>query len=72
MVVSEFAERGVDAMCKFVDDNPSAVSLCLTGGTEGPGHLLFDRMLALTRLLVQAKVPDAPEAEVMQIGRAHV
>ena len=32
-------QRAIGAMCVYVDENPAAVALCLTGGADGPGQV---------------------------------
>jgi AcrR family transcriptional regulator len=65
-------ERGVSALCSFIDKNPATVALCLTGGHQGPGKLLFDRMFELSSALIHARVPAAPDEEVVLVARTAV
>jgi len=65
-------QRGVDAMCGFVEQNPSSVALVVSGGENAPGYLLFDRLFALSQQLIRTNVPDASDGEVLLVARTAV
>lgn len=65
-------ERGVDATCQFMEDNPAVVALTLVGTPDGPGQPLFDRMYELSSQLIRRTVPDASDGEVTLVARTSV
>ena len=43
-------QRAIRAMCVYVEQNPAAVALCLTGGADGPGRVMNDRLVEFANL----------------------
>jgi AcrR family transcriptional regulator len=68
----EALDRGVHAMCEFIEHNPAVVALTLTGRDDAPGQPLFDRMFGLAHMLIRTRVPDASDAEVLLVARTSV
>jgi AcrR family transcriptional regulator len=68
----EALDRGVDAMCAFIERNPAVVALTLTGRDNAPGQPLFDRMFGLAQMLIRTRVLEASDAEVMLVARTSV
>jgi len=65
-------QRALTQMCEYVDANPAAVALCLTGGPEGPGHMVSDQLVELAFALVVDRVPGIPAAEAEVVARTTV
>lgn len=65
-------QRAIDAMCRYVDENPAAVALCTTGGAAGPGKVLADQLVRFGSALVIDRVPGIPTAEVEVVARTAV
>jgi AcrR family transcriptional regulator len=65
-------QRAITQMCNYVDQNPAAVALCLTGGSHGPGHLVSDQLVELALALVVDRVPGIPAAEAEVVARTAV
>jgi len=65
-------QRAISQMCKYVDENPASVALCLTGGSEGPGHLLSDQLIEFASTLVIDRVPGIPAIEAEVVARTAV
>jgi AcrR family transcriptional regulator len=65
-------QRAIDQMCNYVDQNPAAVALCLTGGPEGPGHLVSNQLVEFALTLVVDRVPGIPGAEAEVVARTAV
>lgn len=64
--------RAMAALCRYVDENPSTVALCLAGNHEGPGRVLFEQMTEQSRTLVADRVPGISEEEVDFVARTAV
>ena len=64
--------RAMAALCRYVDENPSTVALCLAGNHEGPGRVLFEQMTEQSRTLVGDRVPGISEEEVDFVARTAV
>ncbi len=65
-------QRAIRAMCVYVEQNPAAVALCLTGGVDGPGRVMNDRLVDLATALVRDRVPGVPDPEVEISARTAV
>ena len=65
-------QRAIARMCDYVDQNPAAVALCLTGGPMGPGHLVSDQLVELATALVVDRVPGIPATEAEVVARTAV
>jgi AcrR family transcriptional regulator len=65
-------QRAIAQMCQYVDQNPAAVALCLTGGPEGPGRLVSDQLVEFATELVVDRVPGVPAAEAEVVARTAV
>jgi AcrR family transcriptional regulator len=65
-------QRAIAQMCEYVDQNPAAVALCLTGGPDGPGHLVSDQLVELATTLVVDRVPGIPAPETEVVARTAV
>lgn len=59
-------------LCRYVDDNPAVVALCLTGGTASPGESLADQLVSFVSLLVRDRVPGITEPETLIVARTAV
>lgn len=60
-------QNSIDSVCAFVDQNPAAVALCLTGGEDGAGRVLYDGLRASIAERIVRRVPNIsmPEVEVV-------
>lgn len=65
-------QRIMDRFCTFVDENPATVALCLTGGVDGPGRVLNERLTELAAELVRDRVPGITEPEVDVVARTTI
>ena len=65
-------QRAIRAMCVYVEQNPAAVALCLTGGADGPGRVMNDRLVEFATALVRDRVPGVPDPEVEISARTAV
>lgn len=65
-------QRAIGAMCTYVDENPAAVALCITGGDAGPGKVLSDQLVQFAVALVIDRVPGVPTVEVEVVARTTV
>lgn len=62
-------QRIIGRMCTFVDENPATVALCLTGASDGPGSVLYERLTSVAADLVRDRVPDITEPEVEVVAK---
>jgi AcrR family transcriptional regulator len=70
---SALIHRTIEALCDFIDANPGAVALCLSGDPEsGPGQLLIDKLKDVTARLLEYSVPGLPSAEIALVSRTAV
>ena len=68
---STLIRRSVETVCDFIDANPGAVALCLSGDPKsGPGHELNETLIAISAYLVEYSVPTLPPAEIALVARA--
>ncbi len=65
-------QRVVEGLCEYLDANPAAVALCLTGGDRSYGTDIQERMNEVARGVVRTRVPGVPEAEVEVVSRTVV
>jgi AcrR family transcriptional regulator len=65
-------QRAIRALCVYVEQNPAAIALCLTGGDEGVGRVMQDRLVDFAAGLVKDRVPGIPEAEMLIVARTAV
>ena len=67
---STLIRRSVETVCDFIDANPGAVALCLSGDPKsGPGHELNEPLVGISAYLVEYAVPGVPSAEVAIVSR---
>ena len=65
-------QRAIRQMCVYVEENPAAVALCLTGGNDGPGRVMNERLVEFATALVRDRVPGIPEHETEIVARTAV
>ncbi|MEN9645221.1 MAG: hypothetical protein RL238_1890 [Actinomycetota bacterium] len=65
-------QRAIRHMCVYVEENPAAVALCLTGGNDGPGRVMNERLVEFATALVRDRVPGIPEHETEIVARTSV
>lgn len=65
-------QRAIRQMCVYVEENPAAVALCLTGGNDGPGRVMNERLVEFATALVRDRVPGVPEHETEIVARTAV
>ncbi|MFZ4719478.1 MAG: TetR/AcrR family transcriptional regulator [Ilumatobacteraceae bacterium] len=65
-------QRAIRAMCVYIEANPAAVALSLTGGAAGPGRVMHDRLVEFASALVCDRVPGIPDHEVELCARTAV
>ena len=65
-------QQAIEQMCRYVDQNPAAVALCLTGGQDGPGRMLSEQLVEFATILVRDRVPGIPPAEAEVVARTAV
>lgn len=65
-------KRAMASLCRYIDENPSTVALCLASGSDEPGHLLFEQMAENARMLVADRVPGISEEEIDFVSRTSV
>ena len=60
-------QRAIEGVTAFVDQNPAAVALCLTGGEAGAGQVLYDGLKTSIAQRLVRRVPNItlPEIEVV-------
>jgi len=64
--------RTVDSLSEFIERNPATPALCLTGGADGYGKELYQRLTDLVAGVVLDRVEDVPEAEAAFVARTAV
>ncbi len=65
-------QQAIEQMCRYVDQNPASVALCLTGGQDGPGRMLSEQLIEFATILVCDRVPGIPPSEVEVVARTAV
>ncbi|MFM2076980.1 MAG: hypothetical protein RJA49_870 [Actinomycetota bacterium] len=65
-------QRAIRAMCVYVEKNPAAIALCLTGGDDGAGRVMHERLVEYATALVADRVPGIPDAETEIVARTAV
>ncbi len=65
-------QHAIRTLCVYVEHNPAAVSLCITGGEAGAGRLMHERLLDVASALVKNRVPGIPDIENMIVARTMV
>lgn len=65
-------QRAIRQMCVYVEENPAAVALCLTGGNDGPGRVMNERLVEFSTALVRDRVPGIPDHETEIVARTAV
>jgi AcrR family transcriptional regulator len=70
---SVLIKRTIEALCDYIDANPGAVALCLSGDPQtGPGGLLRETLVDITSHLLEFSVPDLPRAEIDLVAQSGV
>jgi AcrR family transcriptional regulator len=65
-------QHAIRTLCVYVENNPAAVSLCISGGEGGAGRLMHERLLDFAAALVKHRVPGIPDIETMIVARTMV
>jgi AcrR family transcriptional regulator len=70
--LSERIHNVIGDICRYVDENPAVVALCLTGGVASPGESLSDQLVSFVSVLVRERVPGISEPETAVVARTAV
>lgn len=70
--LSDRIQNVMGDICRYVDENPAVVALCLTGGVASPGESLSDQLVSFVTLLVRDRVPGISEPETVIVARTVV
>lgn len=65
-------QQTIDSVATFVDQNPAAVALCLTGGENRPGQVLYDGLVSSIARRLTERVPNITFPEIEVVSRTLV
>ncbi len=62
----------IESVAAFIDQNPAAVALCLTGGEQRAGQMLYDGLVSSIARRLAERVPNITFPEIEVVSRTIV